>query len=206
MSENPSGFSKTGSRKDRVKDFTDPSNFPVENVSWVDAMKFCEKLSSLPEEKRLGRVYRLPTEAEWEYSCRGAALTSPPFHFGKDVSARQANFDGRFPYGGAAKGSYLGRTTAVGSYQPNAFGLYDMHGNVLEWCSDWFDEDYYQNSPRQDPKGPKTGSERVCRGGSLSLPGKYCRSALRGMDWPTERNDNIGFRAALNSVREPGQK
>ena len=92
MRTNPSYCSRTGEYKKRVKDFADTSNFPVDNVSWDDAVKFCEKLSELPEEKRAGRVYRLSTEAEWEYSCRGQALTSTPFHFGKSLSSHQANF------------------------------------------------------------------------------------------------------------------
>src|SRR5262249_61489348 len=91
-----------------------------------------------PEEKQAERKYRLPTEAEWEYACRGGARVSKPFHFGDSLSSTQANFDGNYPYGGAAKGQYLKKTTPVGSYQPNVFGLYDMHGNVWEWCADWY--------------------------------------------------------------------
>ncbi len=128
MGKNPSYFSAAGDGKDRVKDM-DTTRFPVEMISWADAVEFCRKLSEMPEEKQAGRVYRLPTEVEWEYACRGGTVTA--FHYGAALSSTQANFRGNFPYGGAAKGPYLERTTKVGSYQPNAYGLYDMHGNVL---------------------------------------------------------------------------
>ncbi|HEV3082696.1 MAG TPA: formylglycine-generating enzyme family protein, partial [Gemmataceae bacterium] len=128
---------------------------PVENLRWYDAVDYCQKLTALPEEKKAGRTYRLPTEAEWEYACR--AGTTTPFHFGKSLSSKEANFNGNFPYGGAAKGDYLRRTAKVGSYAPNAWGLYDMYGNVAEWCSDWYDPGYYRDSPKADPKGPAKG-------------------------------------------------
>src|SRR5262249_20506264 len=137
---------------------------PVEQVSWDEAVEFCLRLSERPEEKQAGRVYHLPTEAEWEYACRGGA--SSPFHFGNALSSTQANFNGNVPYGGAPKGPYLLKTTPVGSYAPNAFGLYDMHGNVYEWCSDRYNANYYQNSPKNDPRGPPTGDSRVLRSGS----------------------------------------
>src|SRR5205807_6024668 len=102
-----------------------------------------------------GRSYRLPTEAEWEYACRAGTATT--YHTGDALSSTQANFDGR------PGGSFLNRTTAVGSYKPNAWGLYDMHGNVGEWCADAYDRDYYTNSPRKDPPGPRKGYGRVIR-------------------------------------------
>ena len=112
-------------------------------------------------------MYRLPTEAEWEYSCRAGATASTPFHFGTSLNSTQANFHGEYPYGGAAKGPSLGRACAVGSYPPNAWGLYDLHGNVWEWCADWFSPDFYrQPEAGQDPHGPPTGTRRVLRGGS----------------------------------------
>ena len=162
MGNNPSWFSAKGDGKDKVKDM-DTGQFPVEKVSWDDAVAFCKKLSELPEEKKAGRVYRLPTEAEWEYACRAGTKTA--FHYGDSLSSKQANFNGNFPYGGADKGPYLGRTAKVGSYAANAFGLYDMHGNVWEWCQDWYDENYYKNSPKEDPPGPAQGLHRVVRGG-----------------------------------------
>jgi formylglycine-generating enzyme required for sulfatase activity len=169
----------------------------VEDVSWNDAVEFCEQLSEMPEEKRAGRVYRLPTEAEWEYACRGGASSSKPFSFGDSLSSTQANFDGNYPYGGADKGPYLARTTRVGSYEANAFGLYDMHGNVWEWCADWYDQNYYKDSPRNDPKGPATSTSRVLRGGSWLDVGRVCRAAFRYDFEPGDRNFIIGFRVVL---------
>ena len=193
MGNNPSYFSTKGAGKDKVKDM-DTGQFPVETVSWDDAVAFCKKLSELPEEKKAGRVYRLPTEAEWEYACR--AGTKTPFHYGDSLSSKQANFDGNFPYGGGDKGPCLVRTAKVGTYAPNAFGLYDMHGNVWEWCQDWYDADYYKNSPKEDPPGPAQASGRVVRGGSWGISGRRCRSAFRGGDGPGIRFDDLGFRVA----------
>src|SRR5262249_11502444 len=132
MGKAPSHFSRQGPGKLYVQMIADDDlkRFPVENVTWEEAVTFCRKLSALPEEKRLGRAYRLPTEAEWEHACRAGASASLPFHFGSQVSSTEANFFGGEPYGGAAKGPYLSRTAPVGSYKPNAWGLYDMHGNV----------------------------------------------------------------------------
>jgi formylglycine-generating enzyme required for sulfatase activity len=169
-------------------------NHPVEQVSWEEAVEFCRKLSARPEENAAGRTYHLPTEAEWEYACRGGANSSTPFFFGDSLSSTQANFDGNYPYGGADTGPYLQRTTPVGSYQPSAFGLFDMHGNVWEWCQDWYDENYYTRSPRQDPQGPQNGGHRVLRGGSWGDYGLFCRSALRNRGGPGVRNLFIGFR------------
>jgi formylglycine-generating enzyme required for sulfatase activity len=177
----------------------DTDDFPVEQVSWEDAQAFLKRLSALPAEVKTGRTYRLPTEAEWEYACR--AGTSAPFHFGNSLSSTQANFDGNHPYGGAATEPYLERTTRVGSYKPNALGLYDMHGNVWEWCNDWFAEDYYQESPRRDPSGPSDragpGGDRVLRGGGWEDDGQDCRSASRGRHSPGDRNCVVGLRAVL---------
>src|SRR5207302_1481786 len=150
------------------KDEGEKKKLPVDYVSWEDCQQFCEKLGELE-----GRHYQLPSEAEWEYACR--AGTTTPFHYGIYLTSTQANFDGRYHYGKAE--DYLQRTCKVGSYRPNAFGLYDMHGNVWEWCSDWFDEDYYKNSPRKDPRGPDIGEYRVMRGGSWNFDLRLCRSA-----------------------------
>jgi formylglycine-generating enzyme required for sulfatase activity len=171
-------------------------NHPVEHVSWIDAVEFCKKLSDLPEEKTAGRVYRLPTEAEWEYACR--ADTQTPFCFGNSLSSLQANFDGNYPYGGAKKGEYLEKTAPVGSYKPNDFGLFDMHGNLWQWCADWYDADYYKNSPKQDPQGPSSGQSRVMRGGCWNSDGWWLRSAHRGKNMPGSREDGFGFRVALS--------
>ena len=174
-----------------------PSHFggasnPVESVSWTDATEFCRKLS-----QRTGTTVRLPTEAEWEYACRAGTTTA--FHYGNSLGTDQANFDGNYPYGGAAKGKYWQKTTPVGSFRPNAWGLYDMHGNVCEWCSDWFDEGYYAKSPGTDPQGPGTGKYRVLRGGSWIDDGHYCRSAFRSGYPATDRIRYYGFRVVVSA-------
>jgi formylglycine-generating enzyme required for sulfatase activity len=146
------------------------------------------------EEKYSGRLYRLPTEAEWEYACRGGATSSKPFSFGDSLCSTQANFHGNYPSSGAVQGPYLGCTTPVGSYKPNTFGLYDMHGNVWEWCRDWYGENYYSRSPRLDPQGQPNGRARVVRGVSWDIWGEECSSAIRNRREPGFRENNIGFR------------
>ena len=133
-------------------------------------------------------------EAEWEYACRAGTTTA--FHYGGSLCSTQADFDGNHPHGGAARGPYLERTCKVGSYRPNAFGLFDMHGNVWEWCSDWFAADYYKVSPPRDPSGPSDGSSRVDRGGSWNSRGLHCRAALRLRSTPSYRSGSLGFRVA----------
>jgi formylglycine-generating enzyme required for sulfatase activity len=160
---------------------------PVENVSWDDIQDFLQRLNA-----KTGKNYRLPTEAEWEYAARGG--TSTPFYTGNCLSTDQANYDGNYPYQTCAKGKYRGKTTPVGSYAPNKYGLYDLHGNVWEWCSDWYGKDYYNNSPANNPKGPSTGSSRVLRGGSWGNDARYCRSAIRNRSSPSYRIDYDGFR------------
>jgi formylglycine-generating enzyme required for sulfatase activity len=201
MGYNPSHFSADGSGKPGVKypDASKPAggkdsakgqdtgDFPVENVSWDEAVAFCQKLSALPAERASRRAYRLPTEAEWEYACR--AGTTTPFNVGRILSIRRANF-------WSSPQEALRRTCKVGSYEPNAWGLYDMHGNVFEWCADWFDKDYYGKSPQKDPPGPASGSRRVLRGGSFTTPGAHCRSAQRPSSTPSERGRFRGFRVA----------
>ncbi len=181
----------------------DTSRFPVERVSWKDAAASCKKLSARTEEKRAGRTYRLPTEAEWEYASRGGAGVSAPFNVaGKPVfalSSREANFDGTRPYGDGPNGPCLGRPTVVGSYPPNAFGLYDMHGNVFEWCADGYSRDYYKYSPRKDPFAPLGNNGLVVvRGGSFRDPGTLCRSAYRYNERAGHREMDIGFRIACS--------
>ncbi len=194
MGKNPSFFKKEQVGKDT-------GSFPVERVSWYDAVEFCKKLSELASEKRAGRVYRLPTEAEWEYACRGGAKKYQVFAFGNSLSSKQANFNGNYPYGGAEKGKYLERTCKVGSYQENGFGLYDMHGNVCEWCSDFYSDKTYTKGKRTDPTGPTTGDVRSVRGGSRGLSGYTCRSAYRCENAPDYRNLGFGFRIVLSSKK-----
>ncbi len=160
----------------------DIKRFPVETVSWEDAVEFCRRLSDMPEEKRSGRVYRLPSEAEWEYVCRAGTTTR--FSSGDTLSTDDANFAGD-------------KTKRGGSYPPNAWGLYDLHGNVHEWCADWYGEDYYRDSPAADPPGPDAGTRRVTRGGSWwSTEQPYWHSsASRHYHFPpTYADDKIGFR------------
>jgi uncharacterized protein (TIGR02996 family) len=196
MGHNPSCFCARGhfrSGKDRVKGLN-TDDFPVECVSWDDVTVFLAKLAALKKEVEARREYRLPTEAEWEYACRGGPCSSTPFHLGNSLSSTQASFDGRFPYGEASKRPYRQRTCAVGSYRPNAFGLYDMHGAVFEWCADWYDKDYYKTSPRRDPQGPSEGRSRVRRGGGWNSNGWSCRAARRSGNAPFYRLSSMGFR------------
>jgi formylglycine-generating enzyme required for sulfatase activity len=189
MDENPSAFSPEGKGSKQVSDL-ETGRFPVESVSWDDAVEFCRKLSLLAEEKAAGLVYRLPTEAEWEYACR--AGTTTPFYFGDELN-EQANSSGLY---GKTQEDSLGRTTTVGSYPPNAFGLSDMHGNVWEWCQDWYDGDYYESSPVDNPQGPPEGLRRVIRGGCWRYAARYCRAAFRNRDEPQDRSNYVGFRVA----------
>ncbi len=152
----------------------DPNN-PVEQVSWRDVQQFLLKLK-----QQVGLQARLPTEAEWEYACR--AGTSSTYAFGDMLSSQQANFDDN-----------IGKTTPVKSYPANAWGLYDMHGNVCEWCEDG--SSAYPAQPVSDPLG--AGTSRVLRGGSWFNGGRYCRSAHRYADDPAARDDCFGFRLAL---------
>jgi uncharacterized protein (TIGR02996 family) len=193
---NPSNFRRGGGGAEHIAGL-DTRRFPVESVSWDDAVAFCAALSALPAERAAGRCYRLPSEAEWEYACRAGTAWSAPFHFGYTLSSRLANFDGERSYGRVRPGPNLRRPCTVGSYKPNAFGLFDMHGNVWEWCNDWFDEDYYESSPEADPAGPESGESRVLRGGSFYYIGSSCRASIRFGRRPISRSSLDGFRVAL---------
>jgi formylglycine-generating enzyme required for sulfatase activity len=179
------------------------SNLPVETVSWYDAVEYCNRLSqreglipaytidksrsdpnntsNIDDIKWLVTLnqnangYRLPTEAEWEYACR--AGTTTPFSTGNNITTSQANYYGDYPYNNNATGIYRKKTTAVGSFAPNPWGLYDMHGNVWEWCWDWAGN--YSSEAQDDPRGPVSGGDRVVRGGSWSHAGQALRSAAR---------------------------
>jgi formylglycine-generating enzyme required for sulfatase activity len=193
MGENPSYFSRFGAGRNQVKTISDEELklFPVESVSWTDTQEFLKKLN----EKMQGRgyLYRLPSEAEWEYACRNGATSeeecSYHFYFAKptnDLSSEQANFNGNFPFGKAAEGKYLERTTRVGAYPANKLGLCDMHGNVWQWCADAL-----------LPGEPV----RVFRGGCWLQDGSECPAGDRNGDAPSSRNYSLGFRLARVPVR-----
>lgn len=188
MGTTPSFFSRQGGGKNQVKDLADEDikHLPVEDVSWNDAQQFIAKVNE--REKGKGWTYRLPTEAEWEYACRGAATSREECSFDfylaqptNDLSPTQANFDGTYPAGKGAKGPPLGRTAKVGSYAPNKLGLHDMHGNVWQWCSD---------------RDEGNNLYRVIRGGSWSGSGGRGRAADRRGDVPSIRAYYLGFRLA----------
>jgi formylglycine-generating enzyme required for sulfatase activity len=221
MGYHPSSFSKDGKeadtgkysdvakpagKKDKVEG-KDTDDFPVDNVSWEDAHEFLKKLNKLAAEKNYKVTYRLPTEAEWEYACRGGHLIKGlkdkaqlPFHFktpSASLGAAQANFDWIYPYGDGKRGDPLNRTNTVGKNgEANALGLFDMHGNVYEWCSDWYGGKYYATSPRKDPTGPDNGSDRALRGGGWTGGSRYCRAAARSSSSPSFRSGSLGFRVA----------
>ncbi len=170
-----------------------PSHFkgaerPVEQVSWDDVQGFLERLNALVP----GLAARLPTEAEWEHACRAGTLT--PFSFGETISTDQVNYDGNYPYPGATKGPYREQTVEVKALPCNDWGLYQMHGNVWEWCQDWYGA--YPTEAVEDPPGPETGEGRVTRGGSWFLHAVLCRSALRDRWEPAFRWLGLGFRLA----------
>jgi formylglycine-generating enzyme required for sulfatase activity len=171
--------------------FKSVPNFPVEYVSWDHVQSFIEKVNQQSNDR-----FRLPTEAEWEYACR--AGTQTPFYFGDNLDTDQANYDGNLPYADGKKGEYRGETTKVGLFPPNNFGLYDMHGNVLEWCEDYYDEKYYRNSPKNNPINLSESGARVVRGGCWRDPVGDCRVAYRGGGTPGARGGNVGFRLCLS--------
>ncbi|TAF02824.1 MAG: serine/threonine protein kinase [Oscillatoriales cyanobacterium] len=175
-----------------------PSRFkgekrPVENVPWDDAVEFCKKLSQTTR-----KTYRLLSEAEWEYACR--AGTTTPFHFGETITPELVNYDGNYPYAKASKGLYRQETTDVGSFPPNAFGLYDMHGNVWEWCSDKWHGDYSKAPADGSSWETGTDNNRVLRGGSWNDLAVNCRFAYRRRNSAGFRYSCIGFRVALASA------
>jgi sulfatase modifying factor 1 len=179
--------------------FVQSDDQPVVNVSWNDAIAFCQWLSG--KEKL---VYRLPSEAEWEYACRAGTTTL--YSYGDDpeglsTAGNVADSTAREKFskwtGISGRDGHV-FTAPVGSFRPNAFGLFDMHGNVWEWCRDWFEESYYAKAPEKDPTGPATGTVRVFRGGSWYDAASLCRSAFRYWDVPTYRDYFLGFRVAVD--------
>jgi uncharacterized protein (TIGR02996 family) len=191
----PSHFRRTGYQQ---------ASWPVEMVSCEEAEEFCRLLSELPEEKAAGRVYRLPTEAEWEYACRAGTTTA--FHWGNDASSTlHGNFNGNDPYGDGELGPSLGEPTPVGAYPPNAWGLYDMHGNVGDWTADWYAEDAYERHDPVDPcikeEDEHHNSERVIRGGSWDDAANIIRSARRYCAPPDSSYYVVGIRVAMTVER-----
>ncbi|MCX6966671.1 MAG: formylglycine-generating enzyme family protein, partial [Verrucomicrobia bacterium] len=178
MGSNPSGF---------LADVN-----PVEKVSHDQAREFCNALSRLE-----GRTYRLPTEAEWEYACR--AGTTTPFHFGWSIDTDLANYRGDVGYGGGTAGMDRRRSCPVALFPANAWGLYDMHGNVFEWCADWYGA--YPTEAVSDPKGPQTGTQRVFRGGAWYTLPQLTRAAFRGMSAPGYKSLMVGFRVVVDKEK-----
>lgn len=198
MGKNPSYFSRDGKGKDKVKDISDEElkQFPVEMVSWDDCQEFIKKLNE--QEKGKGWSYRLPSEPEWEFGCRGGATTEEEssyyFYFAtptNDLSSNEANFDGKYPFGKGEKGPYLERTTKVGSYAPNKLGLYDMQGNVFQWCADLYD-------------AKDQASHRVRRGGGWFSGSKFCFAAARSGYLSSVQSRDLGLR--LVRVTAPAGK
>ncbi|MEH2192743.1 MAG: SUMF1/EgtB/PvdO family nonheme iron enzyme [Nostoc sp.] len=176
-----------------------PSNFkgdkrPVERVSWDEAVEFCKKLNQKTRCK-----YRLPSEAEWEYACR--AGTTTPFYFGKTITTDLVNYHGKYPYGSAPKGEDRKQTTNVGKFSPNSFGLYDMHGNVLDWCQDVYN-DNYQGAPKDGTAWliGKDNNIKLLRGGGWIDSAKYCRSAIRRFYVRAFCHKAVGFRVVAVAV------
>jgi len=194
-------------------------NLPVENVSWYDAAAFCNRLSrknNLAEAYKIegesvtwnreANGFRLPTEAEWEYACR--AGTTTPFNTETSISTKEANYYGTYPYMietyyfqqrklKTRPGEYREKTVRVGTFPPNRWGLHDMHGNVWEWCWDWYGK--YPSDHQTDPQGPSSGTLKVNRGGGWNDFAKHLRSAYRASNPPGSRTFNLGFRVVRNA-------
>ncbi len=191
MGTTPSYFSMGGRGADHVSG-KDTSRHPVETASWEDVTEFCKRLSA-----KEGKTYRLPTEAEWEYACRAGTTTL--YCFGDDPASL-----GEFAWYYRNAG---GKTHPVGEKKRNAWGLHDMHGNVYEWCADWYGKDYYAGSPPDDPPGPDGASHRVIRGGSGMVGARDCRAAYRlalplG---PGDTANTLGFRVAAVPLSKSSQ-
>ncbi len=160
---------------------------PVESVNWYEVRKFLGRLSALT-----GSKFRLPTEAEWEYACRAGTVT--PFSTGENLTTAQANYDGRYPRAGAATGVFRDGPTPVGTFPPNPWGLFDMHGNVWEWCEDSYCP---YDGAAVDPVGACASPFKVIRGGSWYFDADSARSALRYKHRPEDRGPSLGFRVVL---------
>ena len=195
MGVNPSSFSSTGKEEfARTKvEGQDTNRFPVEMVSWDDAVEFCRRLGELPTERAAGRRYRLPSEAEWEYACRAGTTTQ--WYCGDDEASL-------LEYGWVAKRNTSYQIHPVGQKKPNPWGLYDMHGNVFEWCADWFKTEYYSQSPKVDPMGPPAANLRVTRGGTWASGASVARSAYREGQTADKRTHSNGIRVVCEIGRK----
>ncbi|OGQ87896.1 MAG: hypothetical protein A2512_06845 [Deltaproteobacteria bacterium RIFOXYD12_FULL_56_24] len=186
--------------------FQDGPRYPVESVNWQDAQDFIAELNSMSAQTKpgSGRQYRLPTEAEWEYAARGGGKEIR-FGTGKDtIGPDEANFDAGKKHKELYSRSGENRKAplAVGSFPPNGLGLYDMTGNVWEWCSDWYGEDYYTSASRDNPKGPASGTHRVFRGGSWYCSPGHVRASFRDGGLPDLRAAHLGLRLVLTSEEQ----
>lgn len=180
MSDNPARYNKD-------------NNNPVEQVSWDDVQVFIQKINGHTE----NLTTRLPTEVEWEYACRAGTIT--PFSFGGNIPSGQVNYDGNYPYTNGKKEIYREKTVVVKSLPANLWGLHEMHGNVWEWCQDWYEK--YSKDNVSDPQGPPSGATRVVRGGSWGSDGRGVRSAVRRWFGPSIRLNHLGFRLALDDTK-----
>lgn len=190
-------------RGKQMEDMLSESNFDVFNgvgdeypiylITWYEAVEFCNRLSKLLRPYNLEAS--LPTEAEWEYACRAGSYL--PFSFGDSLDGRLANCNGKFPYGQYELGIWRKTATPVYTFPPNPNGLYDMHGNMWEWCLDWYSETYYTDSPLCDPCGPLEGCKKVIRGGGWRSRAECCRSAFRDSDPPNYRGRSLSFRIII---------
>ncbi|WP_291329397.1 formylglycine-generating enzyme family protein [Desulfovibrio sp. UCD-KL4C] len=169
--------------------FKGDARLPVKSVSW-DA---CQEFLQTANKELKGLNLQFPTEAQWEYACR--AGTETPFSFGDNITTKQVNYDGNYPYSNGEKGEYREKTVAVKELPCNQWGLYQMHGNVWEWCADWYGD--YEKKSVKDPKGPAGGEHRVVRGGSWISHGGIVRSARRNGGYPDDRYSDVGFRFSL---------
>jgi formylglycine-generating enzyme required for sulfatase activity len=161
-------------------------------VNWNNAVAFCQKLS-----QKTGKNYKLPSEAQWEYACR--AGTTTPFYFGESITPDLVNYNGNYAYAAARKGKYREQTTDVGTFPPNAFGLYDMHGNVWEWCEDDWQENYI-NAPINGTALISPSNIKMLRGGSWVYNPGNCRSAYRYGSYLADNDDLIGFRVVCSGA------